>query len=128
MHADTAQVHAEINPGGGETTYHVAYGTTSSYGSLGPIPDAKAGSGRTLQSVTVQLSALTPGTTYHYQVVAQNATETTKATRPYLHDPAFHQGNHRHLPQLPRPPADRRRPTPRLSRLRAGLRGQYRRL
>ena len=80
VHADTAQVHAQINPGGGETSYHVAYGTSTEYGSLAPIPDADAGSGRTPQSVTVQLSGLLPGTTYHYQVVATNGTKASTNT------------------------------------------------
>ena len=80
VHADTAQVHAQINPGGGETSYHVAYGTSTEYGLLAPIPDADAGSGRTPQSITVQLSGLSPGTTYHYQVVATNGTKASTNT------------------------------------------------
>jgi len=84
VHADTALVHAQINPGGGDTTYYVAYGTDSGYGSLAPVLPADAGSGRSLTSVSVLLSALKPDTTYHYQFVAENARETTKG-----HDRTF---------------------------------------
>jgi len=78
VHADTAQVHAQINPGAGQTTYHVAYGTTTAYGSL--TPDTTLEAGRTPQGISVQLSGLSPGTTYHYQVVATNGPEMSPNT------------------------------------------------
>jgi hypothetical protein len=64
-------VNAKINPEKAETTYFVEYGDTSSYGSeTGPV---SVGSGSTAQAVSVVLSGLSVGTTYHYRVVAENA-------------------------------------------------------
>jgi NHL repeat len=87
--ADTAQVHAQITPGGGGATYHTTYsveyitseqferneakgldGFTGS--SHSPILDA--GSSKTPQSVTATLSDLASNTTYFYRVIAENAT------------------------------------------------------
>lgn len=100
VHADTALVHAQINPNGGDATYHTAYrveyvddatfqedsgsGDGFQHAARAPVPDADAGSARTLQSVTTLLSGLTPGTTYHYRVIATNAnTTTTGPTRTF---------------------------------------------
>ena len=83
VQSDLAFLHARINPGGGETTYHFEYATQEeyevnhTYENTIPIPDGSAGSGYLYQRVSVQLSDLKPGTTYHWRVVAQNSTETT---------------------------------------------------
>ena len=72
-----AKVHALIDSGGGGTTYHttylVEYGETQSYGSQAPLVAADAGSDRGVRGVVTQLTGLTPNTTYHYRVVAANA-------------------------------------------------------
>jgi phosphodiesterase/alkaline phosphatase D-like protein len=64
-----------------EPTYYILYGTTEAYGQALPAPvHAGAGYGLTGREVPpVALSGLTPGTTYHYAVVAhnQNGTETS---------------------------------------------------
>ena len=77
VHSESVELHAEINPGGADTTYHIEYGTDASYGTSEPVPDADVGSGRTFRGFQLQLSDLTPGTTYHWRVVAKNVTETT---------------------------------------------------
>jgi hypothetical protein len=51
--------------------YHFQYGTTSDYGHS--TSETSAGAGTTPVSATAQLSGLTPGTTYHFRVVATSA-------------------------------------------------------
>jgi hypothetical protein len=59
------------------TTYRFEYGTTDSYGSALPAVEGDAGSASRAHLVFEQLEGLTPGTTYHYRLVATNATGTT---------------------------------------------------
>lgn len=67
----TAKLSGTIKPNGQDTTWHFEYGTTTAYGTntpeQGPIP---AGSGNT--SVSMDVSALAPGTVYHYRLVGTN--------------------------------------------------------
>jgi hypothetical protein len=100
LHSDSVLLGAKINPGGGETTYHFEWGSAdcsvSSCTSV-PVPDSGAGSGRTFQDVTpIQLTGLSPGTTYHSRVVASNAAGRTESAdrtftafpfTPVLNDP-----------------------------------------
>jgi len=87
--AETAKVRAEINPGGGETAYRVEYVTQKQFAEGGfagaeKSPELDAGSARTSQSLTAQLGHLAPGTTYHYRVLATNAsTPVTGAARTF---------------------------------------------
>jgi hypothetical protein len=60
-----------VNPGGLQTHYLFGYGTTS-------FGEFDAGSsvmvaGNTPQPVTAQISGLTPGTTYHVRLLANNS-------------------------------------------------------
>ena len=57
-----------MNPNGFSTGYYFEYGTTSSYGSSTAPGDA--GAGTATIAVYATLNGLTPGTTYHYRVVA----------------------------------------------------------
>ena len=62
---------------GEDTHYYFEYGPTSSYGQTSPAsPGADAGSGIGVTPLSTDLSAgtLEAGTTYHYRVVAYNAT------------------------------------------------------
>ena len=70
---ETATLNAEINPDELATTYHFEYGETSSYGAEAPAEGASAGSGSAPVAVSVTLSHLKLGITYHYRVVAENA-------------------------------------------------------
>jgi phosphodiesterase/alkaline phosphatase D-like protein len=72
-----ATLNATVTPNGLATTYHFEYGTTTSYGTNVPVPDASAGSGSTPQSVSQSLTGLTTGTTYHYRIVATNSAGVT---------------------------------------------------
>src|SRR5215510_8317301 len=72
--ARSAVVSGKVGAGGEATSWHVEYGTTTSYGSR---TDAQsAGNGTTPVDVTVQLRGLDTGVTYHYRLVASNASGT----------------------------------------------------
>jgi hypothetical protein len=72
----TARLVAVINPETQPTTYRFEYGTNTSYGSVVPTEASKAsaGSGSTPNVLSEEISGLQPGTTYHFRVVAINAT------------------------------------------------------
>jgi hypothetical protein len=85
-----AEVSGSVNPGGIQTRYHVAYISQEGYEAAGGSGAADpyvggsvsqetiAGSDYTVHSFQqVQLPELTPGTTYHYAVVASNDEGTT---------------------------------------------------
>jgi NHL repeat len=68
----TAVLSAQIDPRGGETTYHFEYGPTTDYGVSAPTPDQDIGSTPGNQEVVLELSNLELRTTYHFRVVAEN--------------------------------------------------------
>lgn len=57
-----------VNPNGSPTQYYFDYGTSTSYGSQTPV--SPAGSGTTALPEAAALNGLTPGTVYHYRIVA----------------------------------------------------------
>jgi hypothetical protein len=65
-----------VNPGGQATTWYVEYGTSTSYGAK--TANVSAGSGTANAAVSANLTGLTPGTTYHYRVVATNSAGTAR--------------------------------------------------
>lgn len=67
----TATVAGTVDPQGMATTYHVEYGTSTTYGLQTSDQDAGMGTGAI--DVQVALGGLTSATTYHYRVVATNA-------------------------------------------------------
>jgi hypothetical protein len=69
---DSAELTAQINPDGGETTYHFEYGTTVAYGQSTP-ESSSIGASDTGQQALAQIQGLQPATTYHYRVVASNS-------------------------------------------------------
>src|SRR5690349_1060257 len=70
----SATVNGTVNPEGQSTTYYFEYGTSTSYGSQTSM--AGAGSGTADVKVSTAIASLTPNTTYHYRVVASNASGT----------------------------------------------------
>jgi DNA-binding beta-propeller fold protein YncE len=80
VHADSALLGVEINPGGGKTTYRFEYGpadcSTNPCTSF-PTPDGHAGSSFFYQGFSAHLFGLSAETEYHWRVVATNAFETT---------------------------------------------------
>ncbi|HTB50105.1 MAG TPA: NHL repeat-containing protein [Solirubrobacteraceae bacterium] len=67
-----ATLHALVNPGGGETTYHFDYGTSTAYG-LSTPESATVGNDHSEHQVSVGIQGLSPDTTYHYRIVATNS-------------------------------------------------------
>ena len=71
----TAALGATINPNGSATTWHIELGTTAGYGATSvalPIP-----AGTAAVAVGLPVAGLTPGTVYHFRIVAQNSTGTS---------------------------------------------------
>jgi hypothetical protein len=70
----SASVGGVVTPNGNATSSYVEYGTTTAYGSqTSPKP---LGSGNAPVSTGADLTGLSPGTTYHYRLVATNALGT----------------------------------------------------
>lgn len=65
-----------VNPNGSAATYQFEYGTTTSYGSKIPVPEASVGSGSADVAVAQTVSGLLPNTTYHYRLAARHAGNT----------------------------------------------------
>ena len=83
----SATLHGTVKPNQQATTWHFEYGTTTAYGTNTPEQGpAAAGSGTT--AVSAAISALAPGTVYHYRLVGTNASgsipgkDHTFTTRP----------------------------------------------
>lgn len=71
----SATITGTVTSDGAPTTYSFEYGTTTSYGSQ--TGTRNAGAGATNISISVNLSGLSPGTLYHYALVATNSVGTT---------------------------------------------------
>jgi streptogramin lyase/phosphodiesterase/alkaline phosphatase D-like protein len=61
-----------VNPRGSAATYHFEWGASTAYGNQAPAVDEEAGSDGVDHAASQSLSGLTPGTTYHYRLVATN--------------------------------------------------------
>ncbi len=77
--ATQATLTATIYPESQATTYRFEYGPTATYGSSVPAGEGEAGSS-TPSQVSQTLTGLAPDTTYHFRVVATNATEPPTTT------------------------------------------------
>jgi hypothetical protein len=71
----SAVLNGTVDPKGQTTHYFFQYGPTTAYGVQ--TSPASAGSGSANVSVHATITGLTPGTTYHYRLVASNATGTS---------------------------------------------------
>jgi hypothetical protein len=63
-------VAGSVNPQGRAIGYHFEYGTTTAYGASEPASDQSAGNDHADHPESQTLTALSPGTTYHYRIVA----------------------------------------------------------
>jgi len=70
-----ATLNGTVNPGGGATAAYFQYGTDTNYGSFS-VTNNLAATNTTL-SVSNLISSLSPGTTYHFQLVAINSAGTS---------------------------------------------------
>ncbi len=66
----SAVLNGTVNPNGSSTTYYFQWGLTTGYGVTSK--PASAGHGTTAVAVKTTAAGLTPGTTYHYRLVATN--------------------------------------------------------
>ena len=66
--ATTATLTGAVDRRGRATNWYFEYGTSTSYGSRTPTRSVPSGAGA--RNVTAPLTRLTPGTTYHYRLVA----------------------------------------------------------
>ena len=85
----SASLAGGVYPNGVDTTWWVQYGASTAYGQQTAATDI--GSGTAPVAVTGNLTQLTPGTTYHYRLVASNADGTT-----YGYDYTFTTGSGPH--------------------------------
>jgi plastocyanin len=70
-----ATLGGSVNPHGQATEYFFKYGTSTGYGAT--TDKVAAGSGTTSVPASAGLTGLTPGTVYHFQLVAENDSGTT---------------------------------------------------
>jgi uncharacterized repeat protein (TIGR03803 family) len=73
----TATLNGTVNPNNSATTWQFEYGTTASYGSVMPLTPGNLSAGTIAQAVSTSLTALAPGTTFHYRLNATNGNCTT---------------------------------------------------
>ena len=66
-----ATFNGTVNPNGSDTHYYFQYGTSTSYGST--TGEVDAGSGTSAVPAGGTATALSPGTTFHYRIVASNS-------------------------------------------------------
>lgn len=71
----SATVSGTVNPNKEDTSYHFEYGTTAAYGTSTPAQGPVGGNAG--KSASADLAQLAPSTTYHYRLVATNASGTT---------------------------------------------------
>jgi hypothetical protein len=72
----TATATGTVNPNGQSTSWYVEYGTTTSYGKK--TASKTAGAGTSNVQVSASLTGLASARTYHYRLVATNASGTTR--------------------------------------------------
>ena len=72
----SATASGTVNPNGQSTTWYFEYGTSTGYGKK--TSSKSAGSGTANVQVSGTLTGLTPGTTYHYRLVATSGGGTTR--------------------------------------------------
>jgi hypothetical protein len=70
----SATLQGSVNPQGIATNDHFQYGTSTAYGQT--TPTVSAGDGSNTVTASAAVSGLTPGTVYHYRVVASSDTGT----------------------------------------------------
>lgn len=66
----SATLNGRINPNGAPTRYYFQYGTTRAYGDTTIV--TAAGEGTAVKKVSAAISGLSPATTYHYRLIAEN--------------------------------------------------------
>ncbi len=74
----SATLTGTLAPNGFDAHYYFQWGPTSAYGNTSPeAPGTDAGSGTGSVAAKAELSGLTPNSTYHYRLIAENSFGTT---------------------------------------------------
>jgi hypothetical protein len=74
----SAVLEAKIDPSGYTSSYRFEWGPTTAYGHVVPAEfEPSIGAGHEASLVTANLTGLTAGSTYHYRVLARNASGST---------------------------------------------------
>jgi len=81
-----ATLSGDVDPGGATTTYNFEYGTTASYGLDTAVVSAGAGTHEV--GVASRLDGLTPGTAYHYRLVARSSVGSSYGSDSTFRTPA----------------------------------------
>lgn len=76
----SALLTATVDPQGLPSTYYFEYATQANFSGAAKTPPAPAGSGAGAEEARAAISGLTPNTTYHYRLVATNASGTSTGT------------------------------------------------
>jgi hypothetical protein len=76
VRSTSAYVNAQVVAAGSDTSVHFEYGTDGSYETV--LPEIDLGNKATPFTPSFAIDGLTPGTTYHYRVVATNEDGTTE--------------------------------------------------
>jgi hypothetical protein len=76
--ATSATLNGTVDPNKQDTNYHFEYGKTTAYGSS--TPSQGPVKGNSAKSVSAQLTQLAPSTTYHFRLVATNASGVAQTT------------------------------------------------
>lgn len=76
--ASSATLNGTVNPSGLATDYYFNWGTSTAYGNV--TATVSAGSGSANVAVNAGITGLTPGTTYHFSLVAINGDGTTNGS------------------------------------------------
>jgi hypothetical protein len=78
--SSSATLHAVLDPEGGSTSYQFEYGTSTEYGSQTPGESVEASGAGGSISVEAHIQELSPGSVYHFRVIATDATPETIAS------------------------------------------------
>ena len=76
---NSATLNGTVNPNNMPTTVTFEYGTSTSYGNIIVADESPVGGGSDV-NVTANLTELSSNTLYHYRVVADNGTSTSRGT------------------------------------------------
>jgi len=75
VHSNSVELGGQVVAAGSPTSYHIEYGPDASYGTS--LPTVELGSNATPYVRRTVVEGLTPGTAYHFRLVATNADGTT---------------------------------------------------
>ncbi|HTA98624.1 MAG TPA: hypothetical protein VK730_13390 [Solirubrobacteraceae bacterium] len=78
VNSTAATLEGQVNPNNQVTTCEVQYGNTTAYGTKAPCEPTASLEGFGDQRGALALTGLTPGTTYHFRIVAENAGKEKK--------------------------------------------------